>query len=189
MLCSDAPITKLLERFGEGDSEAADELARAVYSRLHSQASALLRNERPGHIQQPTSLINELFARPGWKKSTWQNREDFYAFAFRAMRRILIDEARRLGRAKRGKRAEHVTFDDADFAVSSPQEDHLAMRAAFGKLEEKHPQQAQIYWMSVIEGVTEVDISKALSMSRATVQRQKRRAAQWLLEELSRPVL
>ena len=112
-------VTLLLQAAGEGDRAAYARLYEAVYAELRRIAGANLRREKPGHTLQPTALVNEAYLRlaPG---AAWENRRHFFAAAAEAMRRVLVDHARRRGSEKRGGGLERVTMSGVDIGADAP---------------------------------------------------------------------
>src|SRR5215831_21111134 len=107
----DDDVSKLLRAWSDGDQSALEGLTPIVYSELHRLAHLYMRRERTGHSLQTTALVNEAYMRlVDYKRMQWQNRAHFFAAAAQAMRRILVDHARRRN-AKRGANAEHVSLD------------------------------------------------------------------------------
>src|SRR5690349_19937226 len=117
----DAQVTRLLEAWRQGESAAADELAPLVYSVLRRIAIVKLRSERPGHTLQATALVHEAWLRLMQQHgAAWRNRAQFFAIAARAMRRILVDHARKRLTAKLGGGAAAVDIDDLAQALVLP---------------------------------------------------------------------
>ena len=111
---AEGDVTRLLGAAGAGDRAALERLYLQVYDELRRLAEARLRRERPGHTLQPTALVNEAYLRLSPDASSWENRRHFFGAAAQAMRRILVDHARRRNAAKRGAGAVRVTFTDLE---------------------------------------------------------------------------
>lgn len=179
-----ADITVLLQRLGEGDAAAANELARQVYDELHRIAGRAMRNERPDHTLQPTLLVNEAFVRlTAQRQAQWQNRSQFYALAAGAIRRILVDHARARRRLKRdlGLR---VTLTHSIAAIPDRTLDVLALDDALVKLEAAAARQARVVELRYFGGLDIDTIAAALDVSPATVKRDWTFARAFLLCEL-----
>jgi RNA polymerase sigma-70 factor, ECF subfamily len=149
---SESPdVTALLERFGTGDVQAADELISLLYNDLRRMASYYLRQERRDHTLQATALVNETYLRlVDQKGGRWQNRSQFFGVASQMMRRILVDYARRHRAAKRGGASPQIALEDA-FALSkeSPRE-MLALDETLARLASVDPQQAHIVELRIL---------------------------------------
>ena len=108
-------VTQLLVAWSAGDPTALDQLTPVIQQELHRLAARQMAGERPGHILQPTALVNEAYMRlVNWKEAQWQNRAHFFGTAARIMRRVLVDMARTRGRDKRGGGQVHVSLSEAE---------------------------------------------------------------------------
>ena len=177
--------TELLNAIGAGEPGAADELLPLVYTELRRIARGRMANERPGHTLQPTALVHEAYMRLiGDAEIEWADRRHFYAAAARAMRRILIDRARRTAREKHGGAMKRDAFAD-DLASEQPRyEDILALDAALTALEEQDSKMAEIVKMRFFAGLTIAETAKLLNVSSRTVNRQWVVARAWLADRL-----
>jgi RNA polymerase sigma factor (TIGR02999 family) len=185
---SDQPgqITQLLERWGQGDQSALDELTPLVYSELRHVAAAYLRHERPDHTLQATALVNEAYLRlVGHPHGRLQGRKHFYAIAARLMRQVLVEHARRHAAEKRGGRRQAVTLGHADEVAGSPDVDILAVHEALERLAVFDPQQARIVELRFFGGLSIEESAEALGVGHATVEREWGLARSWLRKELS----
>jgi RNA polymerase sigma factor (TIGR02999 family) len=137
-------ITLLLQRMQQGDSLAGGELAPLIYSELRYIARAKMAKERPGQTLQPTALVHEAWIRLG--NGQFDNRAHFFAAAAEAMRRILVERARRKSRGKRGGgEAQHVDLDAVDIMAPEGNEDEvLAVNEALDHLSAVHPEKAEL---------------------------------------------
>ena len=179
------PITQLLHRASAGDQEAEGALLQALYQELHRLAQRHMRNERRQVTLQPTALVNEVYVRlMRGADAGWANRVHFFAAASTAMRRILVDHARRRGAAKRGSGlVPEELQDDAGQIAHSP-ETVLAIDAALADLNEVSPRQARIVEMRFFAGLTEEEIAGLLEISSRTVKREWTKAKAFLYDQL-----
>lgn len=178
-------VTLLLRRASEGNREALDELLPLVYAELRRRAQARLRHERSGHTLQATALVHEAYMRLiDQKKVRWQDRAHFFAFAGQAMRRILVDHARKHKAAKRGGAATKVTLNEEIAPSKQRDVDVEALHDALEILESMDSRQARIVELRFFAGLTEEEISEVLGISTGTVKRDWRSAKAWLFHEL-----
>lgn len=185
MTPSPKSITQLLIEWREGDEKALDELMPLVYEELRRMAHRYMQGERPGHSLQTTALANELYLKfVDLKGMQWQNRAHFYAVAAMAMRRILIDHAR-----KHRARKRNVELVDLDQATRIPSPDKptnvLELHEALTELEAIDPRKGQIVVMKYFGGMTNEDTAEVLGISPATVDREWRAAKLHLRKALS----
>ena len=180
-------ITQLLQKWGDGDQSALDELMPVVYDELRRQASRLLRKERQGHTLQTTALIHEAYIKMiGQGDVDWQNRSHFFAIASQAMRRILVDHARSRHREKRGGPAENLPLDDALY-IGTPEKrtDLVALDEALSRLEKIDARQAKIVELKYFSGLTNDEAANVLNISSTTVRSDWTMAKAWLHQQLS----
>jgi RNA polymerase sigma factor (TIGR02999 family) len=179
-------VTRILSAIERGDPRAGGELLPLVYGELRRLAKQRLAREKPGQTLQATALVHEAYLRLVGDDASggWNSRGHFFAAAAEAMRRILVDNARRKRAAKRGGRLGRQALDDIDIAAPAPSEDLLALDEALAKLEANDPVKAQLVKLRYFAGLSEEDAARALGVSRATVQRHWRYAKAWLLDEL-----
>ena len=178
--------TQLLNAITDGDPKAADELFPLVYGELRRIARARMAGERPGHTLQPTALVHEAYLRliGGDGEVEWANRRHFYGAAAQAMRRILIDRARRVAREKHGGNLRRDEFGD-DLAAEQPRtEEWLALDEALTGLEALDPTLAEIVKLRFFVGLTIAETAKALDVSSRTVNRQWLAARAWLASHM-----
>jgi RNA polymerase sigma-70 factor (ECF subfamily) len=181
-----ADIAKILERLGAGDPEAAERLMPLVYDELRSRARRYLRRERKQHSLQPTALVHEVYLRlVGEARIDWRGRTHFLATSALAMRRILVDHARRRNREKRGGEAERVAFDEADASVDPVDVDVLALHRALEKLATLNERHARIVELRFFGGLTVEEVAEVMGLSRATIEAGWTFAKTWLKRELS----
>jgi RNA polymerase sigma factor (TIGR02999 family) len=184
MHVAEREVTRLLADARDGGRPALERLYALVYGELRGMAEARLRRERPGHTLQPTALVNEVYLRLDPDKASWENRRHFFGAASQAMRRILVDHARRRLAEKRGGGLARVTL--ADLEVSSPEADLdlLALDTALDALERDEPRLASVVTMRVFSGMSIEETAEALELSPATVKRDWLYARAWLAEQM-----
>ena len=178
-------VTHILSAMEKGDPQAAGELLPLVYGELRRLAKQRLAQEKPGQSLQATALVHEAYLRLVGDAGSrgWDSRGHFFAAAAEAMRRILVDNARRKRAAKRGGLARQ-NLDDVDIAAPAPSEDLLALDEALARLEAKDPVKARLVKLRYFAGLTEEEAAQALGISRTTAHRHWRYARVWLLDEL-----
>jgi RNA polymerase sigma factor (TIGR02999 family) len=180
-------ITRILSAIEQGDPQASEQLLPLVYSELRRLARQRLAHEKPGQTLQATALVHEAYLRlvQGQNVQQWDSRGHFLAAAAEAMRRILVENARRKQTEKHGGRRERQEFDAIDIvAPTSSDEDLLALDEALSKLEAEDPLKAQLVKLRYFAGLTEEDAAQVLGISRTSVQRYWRYARAWLHGEL-----
>lgn len=177
-------ITRLLNRWVNGDAKALDQVTPIVYEELRRIARGVFSGERPGHTLQPTAIVHEAYAKLIGVNVTWQNRAHFYALAARMMRRLLVNYANSRNAEKRGGDALRVTLEEHRIADRQPDEDVLALDAALVELTTLDPRKAQILEMHYFGGLTQTEAATALAVSESTVVRELRVAKAWLRKEL-----
>lgn len=184
---SDAEITHLLTRAGGGDPCAAADLIPLVYDELRRLARARLAREPAGQTLQPTALVNEAFLRlVGTHDPGWNSRGHFFAAAALAMRRILVEQARRKARIRHGGEHKRVDLNDVDLGIEAP-EDVIGIDEALARLEAADPRKGQIVNLRYFAGLTEQEVADTLGVSLSTVEREWRYCRRWLYTQLARP--
>lgn len=177
-------ITELLAAWSAGEAKALDELMPMVHRELRAVAALQMRKERPEHTLQPTALVNEAFLRlVDQHRVRWESRGHFFAVAATAMRRILVDHARRRRAGKRGAEPERLELDDLRIAVD-PEVDLVDLESVLARLEQVDPQLVRIVELRVFAGCTIEETAEALGTSPSTVKREWRMAQVWLRGEL-----
>ena len=179
-------VTEILLAIEAGDASAADRLLPLVYEELRRLAAKHLANERPGQTLQPTALVHEAYLRlVGIADATrWSDRSHFFAAAAVAIRRILIDNARRKRTVKHGGEFVRQSLDHAQPILPEPAEDLLALDEALDKLATAHPQAAQLVQLLYFGGLTLSDAARALDVSPRTAGRLWAYARAWLRREM-----
>jgi RNA polymerase sigma factor (TIGR02999 family) len=175
----------MLQSVRSGRDGAQAELFELVYRELKSMAGAQMMRERAGHTLQPTALVNEAYLRlsPGGER--WENRAHFFGAAARAMRRILVDHARRHQASKRGGEAVRVTFADLDVAAEEPDLDVMALDDALDALAKDEPRLAEVVHLRYFAGLGIAETARVVGTSPATVKRDWTYARAWLLARMS----
>ena len=180
-------VTQLLVAWSGGDQTALDALAPLVHQELHRLAARYIAGERPGHILQPTALVNEAYVRlVDWKDVRWQNRAHFFAMAAQIMRRVLVDVARTRGRTKRGHGQIHVSLSEAAHVPAGPRVDLVALDDALHALETLDRRQSQVVDLRFFGGLSLEEAAHVLGVSVGTVRRDWSLARAWLFHELRR---
>jgi RNA polymerase sigma factor (TIGR02999 family) len=180
-------ITIILERMEQGDPGAAAELLRLVYAELRRLASHKMAGESPGQTLQATALVHEAWLRLGGdQQPPWKNRAHFFSAAAEAMRRILVENARRKKRLKHGGHLQQVDLEGVDIPSPAPDEDLLAMDEALGRLVEIDPRAAELVKLRFFLGLTQAEAAMHLGVSVSTVERTWAFARAWLFREVQR---
>lgn len=180
-------ITVLLQGWREGDNKALDALLPLVYKELRRLAHFQLRNERPNHTLQSGALVHEAYLRlVGLKAPQWESRTHFFAIAAQLMRQILVDYARRHGAVKRGRSICKLSLQDAMIAPRQTDVDVLALNDALQALSKIDARQSRVVELRFFAGLSLGEISEALDVGPATVQRDWTAARAWLHREMSR---
>ncbi|MGH9428075.1 MAG: sigma-70 family RNA polymerase sigma factor, partial [Terriglobia bacterium] len=175
-------VTQLLIAWRNGDKAALDKLMEVVYDDLHRRASYFMRHERRDHTLQTSALVNEAYMRlVTYKDIEWQNRAQFFGVAARAMRRVLVDHARKRLSGKRGGDLRKVTIDQAADLALMRDGDLIALDDALKELAALSPLKCQIVELRFYGGLTDEDIAEVLDVSTATVYREMKSAKAWLL--------
>jgi RNA polymerase sigma factor (TIGR02999 family) len=179
-------VTRILSAIDHGDPKAPEQLLPLVYEELRRLAAQRLAQEKPGQTLQATALVHEAYLRlvDGGAVQCWDSRGHFFAAAAEAMRRILVDNARRKRAEKRGGQLAREDLDGVAIAAPAPSEDLLALDEALAKLEAKDPVKARLVKLRYFAGLSEEEAAQALGISRTTAHRHWRYARVWLLNEL-----
>lgn len=181
-------ITQLIEAAENGDPQATDRLLKAVYSELRRLAAAKLSQERPGQTLEATALVHEAYLRLlGDGGDGWHNRSHFFSAAAEAMRRILVEAARRKARLKHGGGLQRHELRDEDLLDIPPSLDLIALDEALTKLAQQDPIKAKLVKLRFFTGLTVEDAGKILGISRATADRYWAYARAWLYDALHPP--
>lgn len=171
----------------QGDPKAAEELLPLVYGELRRLAAWHLTHERPGQTLQATALVHEAYLRlVGKEDPGWQGRRHFFGAAAEAMRRILIENARRKKRLKHGGQLERVDIEDVEVSSPLPDGELLAMDEALNRLTEFDPRAAELVKLCFFVGLTQEQAAKELNISISTIERTWAFARAWLFREMQK---
>ena len=186
-----AELTTLLNEVGAGQACASADLLPLVYEQLRELASRRMRNERADQTLQATALVHEAYVRlvDSTKVQRWENRWHFFAAAAESMRRILVDNARRRGRLKRGGggEARRVDLDNVELTVNEPSDELIALDEALTLLAQAHPEKAQLVKLRYFGGLTQAEAAQAIGVSTSTADRHWAYARAWLYRQISSP--
>lgn len=179
-------VTQLLGSIQEGDSSAADQLLPLVYEEMRKLAKQRMSGLAPGQTLQATALVHEAYMRlVSDQNARWDSRGHFFAAAAQAMRNILVEQARRRSRLKRGGDRRRLELDEALLATSEPDVDLLALDEALRRLESIDKTKADVVMLRFFAGLTVEKTAKMLGISTATVDRRWTYARAWLHRELA----
>jgi RNA polymerase sigma factor (TIGR02999 family) len=169
----------------QGDGCDSDELLPLVYNDLRRMAAARMASEAEGQTLQPTALVHEAWMRIfGNGDRRWQNRGHFFGEAAEAMRRILIERARRKSRLKRGHGWVRLDIDGLPLASATPDDKVLLINDALEHLEAEDPQRARVVVMKFFGGLTNQEVANILGVTERTVERQWAFAKAWLFQNI-----
>jgi RNA polymerase sigma factor (TIGR02999 family) len=178
-------VTLMLQAVNRGEARAAEDLLPVVYDQLRHLAASRMAQESAGQTLQATALVHEAWLRLVKEgERSWENRAVFFAAAAEAMRRILIENARRKSRLKRGGDLERVALADADLAESTPDDRILMIDEALERLQAEDPEAAKLVVMKFFGGLTNQDAAANLGVTERTVERQWAYAKAWLLSTI-----
>jgi len=178
-------VTRILNAIERGEAKATDELLPLVYEELRLLAAQKLSHEPPGQTLQATALVHEAYIRlVGDEPQSWDNRNHFFVAAAEAMRRILVDNARRKQRRKHGGDRQRVDLEDADLAMEAPSDDVVALDEALSKLAEEDKMKADLVKLRCFAGLTLEQAAEVLGVSRASASRYWSYARAWLFHEI-----
>lgn len=181
----DGEVTQLLKSWRQGDSEAFEELLPLVYDELRRLAASYLRKERRDHTLQPTALVHEVYLRlTGGGALDLRDRAHFFTVAARAMRRVLVDHARRQRAGKRRGAGRQVSLDDAPERPFEVDTDVLAVHEALELLAAIEPRHAQLVELRYFGGLSNPEAAEVLGVSVKTVERDWRIARAWFRHRL-----
>jgi len=182
-------VTRILSAIEQGDPSAAAELLPLVYEELRKLATARLAQEKPGQTLQATALVHEAYLRlvgnDGARR--WDGRGHFFAAAAEAMRRILVENARRKGRIKRGGELRRIDLESADLAASAVPDDLLDLDDALTRLSAEEPEAAELIKLRLFAGLSIDEAAQVLGVSRSTAYDHWAYARAWLHSALHGP--
>ncbi len=180
-------VTRVLSDLAQGNAHAAGQLLPLVYEELRKLAAARMAEEAPGHTLNATALVHEAYLRLVGPEDAarWDNRGHFFAAAAEAMRRILVEAARRKQRAKHGGDRQRIALDAAQPAAPDARHDLVALDAALTRLEAEDPQAAKLVELRHFTGLSVAEAAQALGISPRTADRVWSFARAWLHRELA----
>jgi RNA polymerase sigma factor (TIGR02999 family) len=163
-------VTQILSQIESGDPSAAEQLLPFVYEQLRKLATAKLAQEKPGQTLQATALVHEAYVRlvDVEKAQHWNSRGHFFAAAAEAMRRILVDQARRKKSHKRGGKGRRVSLDMADVGLATPESELLEIDEALTRLSSEDPDAAQLIQLRYFAGLSIEDAAELVGISRSS---------------------
>jgi len=180
-------VTRILDRVQQGDPTAGEELLPLVYEELRKLAAHKMASEAPGQTLQPTALVHEAWLKlVGTEPSHWNSRGHFFGAAAEAMRRILIDRARKRQRARHGHGLQRIDLDDVDTAVTSDDDTLLLVNEALEKMASQAPEKAELVKLRYFAGLSIEDAAQTMGIAPATAKRHWAFARVWLFAELKR---
>jgi RNA polymerase sigma factor (TIGR02999 family) len=181
-------VTRILSAIEQGDPQAAEQLLPLVYEELRTLAAQKMAQEKPGQTLQATALVHEAYLRlvDQDKIQRWDSRGHFFAAAAEAMRRLLIENARRKKRLKRGGDRERIDLDDPRLTYTEPVADLIAIDEALEQLARDDPSAAQLFKLRFFAGISVEDAAEIVGFSRSTAYEQWAYVRAWLRRWLSR---
>jgi RNA polymerase sigma factor (TIGR02999 family) len=174
-------VTRILDRAQQGDPAAAGELLPLVYEELRRLAAAKLAQEKPGQTLQATALVHEAWLRlAGNGEQSWNSRGHFFAAAAEAMRRILIEAARRKARLRHGGGQERVSVEEIEIAAALPEDRLLQVSEALDELKREAPEAARVVLLRYFAGLPQEEVARAMGISLRSAERHWTWAKAWL---------
>jgi len=180
-------LSQLLEAVGRGKAQASEQLLPLLYQELRRLAATLLAQEPPGHTLEATALVHEAYVRlvAGGAGQQWNHRGHFFAAAAEAMRRILVEKARRRLSVKHGGEQQRIEMDDERLVCSVPAEQLIALAEALDRFAQVEPDKAQLVKLRFFAGLSIEEAAEVLGISRATASRHWTYARAWLYHAVS----
>ena len=181
-------LTRILQSVEQGDASTADQILPLVYDELRKLAAARMTHEAKGHTLQPTALVHEAWLRLTHEEPNthFANRAHFFAAAAEAMRRILVEHARKKQALKRGAGAQHEEFDESSLVMTAPADELLAVHEALDTLAAEDPAAAELVKLRYFVGMTMEEAASALDLAPRTAERTWTYARVWLHREIRR---
>ena len=180
-------VTQILEAVGAGDARAAEQLLPLVYEELRRLAAARMANEPPGQTLQPTALVHEAWLRlAGANDTLWKSRGHFFGAAAEAMRRILVENARRKRARRHGGDQVKLDFEHVEVAAPAEDEELLAVDEALAKFAARDQQKAELVKLRYFVGLTREEAAEALGISVPTADRWWNFSRAWLFDQIER---
>jgi RNA polymerase sigma factor (TIGR02999 family) len=180
-------VTEILNAIEQGDPSASEQLLPLVYDELRKLAAQKMAKEAPGQTLQPTALVHEAYLRlaEGEESGCWESQGHFFAAAAEAMRRILVENARRKQNIRRGGNLRRRELKEPALAVAEPSDDILALDEALRRLAERHAVKAELVELRYFAGLTIAQAARAIGISTTTAERYWSYAKAWLHRELT----
>ena len=180
-------VTRILNALDKGDEQATAELLPLVYEELRRLAAHKMAGEMAGHTLQPTALVHEAWLRLNSARAqSWENRAHFFGAAAEAMRRILVESARRRQSLKRGAGAAHEELHESVLVLTAPPDELLAVHEALDQLAAEDPAAAELVKLRYFVGMTMEESATALGLPPRTAERLWTYAKVWLKREIER---
>jgi RNA polymerase sigma factor (TIGR02999 family) len=183
-----AEITFILDAVCRGEKQPSEKLLPVVYEELRRLASARMARETAGQTLQPTALVHEAWLRlvkdDKDENRDWRNRSYFFAAAAEAMRRILVENARRKSRLKHGGGQERLNIEDLDLAEVLPEEKLLLINDALEEMQKDNPEAARVVVLKYFSGLSNKEVAETMNISVSTVDRHWFHARRWLFKKL-----
>ena len=180
-------VTRMLEAVERGEPHAAEELLPLVYDELRRLAAAKMANEKPGQTLQATALVHEAWIRlAGDERKHWKGQNHFFGAAAEAMRRILIERARRKARVRHGRSQPAEELHESRIEIEAPAEEILAVDEALDELQEEDPVAAEVVKLRYFVGMSLPETSQSLGISPRSVDRHWAYARSWLKRAIRR---
>jgi RNA polymerase sigma factor (TIGR02999 family) len=175
-------VTQLLNAIDAGDGKAAAQLLPLVYEELRKLAAVKMAQEKPGHTMQATALVHEAWLRLAGpdEHKVWNSRGHYFGAAAEAMRRILVESARRKARLRHGGQMERVPVDQVEIAAALPEDQLVQMSEALGELEREAAEAAQVVKLRYFAGLTQEQVAETMGISLRTAERHWTWAKAWL---------
>ena len=179
-------VTQILSEIEDGDGQAAEKLLPLVYEELRKLAAARMSQEKPGQTLQATALVHEAYIRlvDTEKAQRWDSRAHFFAAAAEAMRRILVENARRKQRLKRGGELARESLEDVPVQCEVPEDDLLDLDEALAQLAREDPQKAEVVKLRFFAGLSHEESAQVLGIATVTAKRHWRYARVWLHRQM-----
>jgi RNA polymerase sigma factor (TIGR02999 family) len=182
-------ITLILKKMEYGEAGASDRLLDLVYDDLRRVAAGRMALEAAGHTLQPTALVHEAWLRLGGdRQPNWQNRAHFFGAAAEAMRRILVDNARRKNRLRHGGALHRIEWTNFDIASLEDDDEVLALNEALANLAQHDPIGAKLVELRFFAGLSNKEAAATLGLAERSAKRTWAYARAWLKKELGKPV-
>jgi RNA polymerase sigma factor (TIGR02999 family) len=179
-------ITLMLQAIDHGETKASEELLPLLYGELRRLAAARMAREAAGHTLQPTALVHEAWLRlVGHNQQAWRNRAHFFSAAAEAMRRILIERARRKSRLKRGGNQAKLDISQLELAAPMPDDKVLLVDEALQQFKAEDPEKARVVMLKFFGGLTDREVAEAIGVNERTVRRQWVFAKAWLFQHIA----